>query len=163
MEGFHHEPPSFLTKQMSSLPLLPSQDLIQIPFLLVFFVCTLEANYEHVFQTRALYWLCLTLAYVIACKSVNSHCALCQFHTWAPPPPKKALRFNESQQGTRWSHGSVWVSESWSWFPPGAALVQLGWLQIEGMWPSDWPEAFATIWWMPPDHPCSTQAEPFFF
>lgn len=117
------------------------------------------------FWSRVSYRLRRTLTYVVACKLVNNHCTLCQFHTWRSH--QSCWASNVAQRGTQWSHRTArsvpCVCEPWSWSPPGAALVQLGWLHIEGMWPSDCPEAFATIWWMPPDRQRSTQVVPFFF
>lgn len=117
------------------------------------------------FWSRVSYGLRRTLTYVVACKLVNNHCTLCQFHTWWSH--QRCWGSNVAQRGTQWSHRTArsvpCVCVPWSWSPPGAALVQLGWLHIEGMWPSDCPEAFATIWWMPPDRPRSTQVVPFFF
>lgn len=129
-----------------------------------FFPAHLKATMK-MFWSRVSYWLRRTLTYVVACKLVNNHCTLCQFHTWWSH--QSCWGSNVAQRGTQWSHRTArsvpCVCVPWSWSPPGAALVQLGWLHIEGMWPSDCPEAFATIWWMPPDRPRSTQVVPFFF
>lgn len=148
---------------MSSLPLCQTRTESKFSFS-SFFSAHLKATMK-MFWSRVSYWLRCTLTYVVACKLVNNHCTLCQFHTWWSH--QSCWGSNVAQRGTQWSHRTArsvpCVCVPWSWSPPGAALVQLGWLHIEGMWPSDCPEAFATIWWMPPDRPRSTQVVPFFF
>lgn len=86
---------------------------------------------------RVSYWLCRTLTYVFACKLVNNHCTLCQFHTWRSH--QSCWGSNGSEPGTQWSHGMarsvpcvcVWALKLISsWCCSGAARVTSHWRYV---------------------------------